>query len=220
MGAVREMPPRGHYLAHEVGWLAGVSGDRIGQWARRGYIQSSQSTGRPRVYSYQDVAEAMVVHELVDNGADLKSIKRSVQRLRDRLGMSWPLQHARAQLGTVYGNVVEFAGDIAYDLGGKGSEWQHVFEPDNLRKIAGELERGGWAVRLLPDLRYIEVNPDRLSGRPVIRGRRVPADEVAQIAETPEGLEVLHEDYELRDEEIRDAQRWWHVASAYEPQAA
>lgn len=65
MRQILEMSPRGYYLAHEVGWLAGVSGDRIGQWARRGYIRSSVSSVVPRVYSFQDVAEAMVVHELL-----------------------------------------------------------------------------------------------------------------------------------------------------------
>ena len=65
MGDIRDMKPLGYYLAHEVGWLAGVSGDRIGQWARRGYIRSSVSSVVPLVYSYQDVAEAMVVHELI-----------------------------------------------------------------------------------------------------------------------------------------------------------
>jgi uncharacterized protein (DUF433 family)/DNA-binding transcriptional MerR regulator len=215
MPEITPMPPRGHYLAHEVGALAGVSGDRIGQWARRGYIRSSQSTGRPRIYSFQDVAEAMVVHELVDAGAALRSIKRAIERLRDRYGMDWPLQHA--QVATLHGGIVEYREDAAYDLGGKGSEWQQVLDPDNLRKIASQLERGGWAVRTLPDLRYIEVNPDRLSGRPVIRGRRVPADEVAQIATTKRGVELLREDYELSDPEIEDAKQWWKVASAYEP---
>jgi DNA-binding transcriptional MerR regulator len=58
MGHIRELPPRGHYLASEVGRLAGVSGQSIGQWARNGYLRSSQSDGPPRVYSFQDVAEA------------------------------------------------------------------------------------------------------------------------------------------------------------------
>ncbi len=58
--AVKEMGPRGQFLSHVVGPLAGVSGQTIGQWARRGYIRSSQSSDAPRVYSYQDVAEAMV----------------------------------------------------------------------------------------------------------------------------------------------------------------
>lgn len=212
------MPPRGHYLAHEVGALGGVSGDRIGQWARRGYIRSSQSSGRPRLYSYQDVAEAMVVHELEDRGADLSSIKRTIGRLRERHGLNWPLQHA--QLGALHGTVVGFEGDVAYNLGGKGSEWQRVLETENLRKIASQLERGGWAVRELPDLRHIEVNPDRLSGRPAIRDKRVPASMVAELAEQPEGVEILHEEFDLTDEEIRDARRWWEVTTGFEQAAA
>lgn len=218
MGSVREMPPRGHYLAHEVGALAGVSGDRVGQWARRGYIRSSQSSGRPRVYSYQDVAEAMVVHELVESGADLSSIKRAIGRLRERHGMSWPLQHA--QLGALHGSVVGFDGHVAYNLGGKGSEWQRVLDAGNLQKIANQLERGGWAVRALPDLQHIEVNPDRLSGRPAIRDRRIPASMVAELAEQPEGIEILHDEFDLSDEEIRDARRWWEVTAGFERPAA
>jgi hypothetical protein len=49
---VVRMPPRGHYLASEVGQLAGVSGERIGQWSRYGYIRASQSDDEyPLVYS-------------------------------------------------------------------------------------------------------------------------------------------------------------------------
>jgi DNA-binding transcriptional MerR regulator len=75
-----------------AGWLAGVSGDRIGQWARRGYIKSSVSSKVPRVY-YQDVAEAMVVHELLDRGVPLQKIKRAITILRADYG-DWPLTHA------------------------------------------------------------------------------------------------------------------------------
>lgn len=220
MAVVREMPPRGHYLAHEVGLLAGVSGDRVGQWARRGYIRSSQSSGQPRDYSYQDVAEAMVVHELVDAGAGLKSIKRAIGRLHSRHGMDWPLQHHTDRLGAIHGSVVEYDDEGALDIGGKGSPVQGVLDPDNLRKIAGQLERGGWAVRELPDLQHVEVNPDRLSGRPVIRGLRVAASMVAELAERPEGVEILREDFELDDDQIRDARRWWQATARYEQAAA
>lgn len=219
MGSVTHLPPRGHYLANEVGALAGVSGDRIGQWARRGYIRASQSNTVPHVYSYQDVAEAMVVHELEEAGADLKSIKRTIRRLRERLGHDWPLSHA--SLGAQDGSVVEFGEDnIAYDIGGKGSPWQQVTETENLKKIAGQLERGGWAVRDLPDLSHIEVNPDRLSGRPVIRGSRVAASIVAELAEQPEGHDVLREEFDLSADEIRDALRWWHATIAFGQAAA
>lgn len=218
MGTVTHLPPRGHYLAHEVGALAGVSGDRIGQWARRGYIRASQSDVVPHVYSYQDVAEAMVVHELAENGADLKSIKRTITRLRERYGHGWPL--SRADLATLDGGVVGFENEVPYDIGGKGSPWQQVVESENLKKIAGQLERGGWAVRGLPDLSHIEVNPDLLSGRPVIRGKRVAASMVAELAARDEDLEILHEEFDLTRAEISDAVRWWDAASSYEPAAA
>ena len=88
VAVTKEMSPRGRYLANEVGRLAGVSGDRIGQWARRGYIRSSVSSGRPRVYSYQDVAEAMVVHELVQRDVALDAIKDAIAFLRESHGMA------------------------------------------------------------------------------------------------------------------------------------
>ena len=50
--------PHGRFLAGEAGDLIGVSGTTIGQWARRGYIRASRSTGDPHVYSLEDVAEA------------------------------------------------------------------------------------------------------------------------------------------------------------------
>lgn len=212
MGDLIHMPPRGHYLAHEVGALAGVSGDRIGQWARRGYIRSSQSTGRPRVYSYQDVAEAMVVHELEEFGAALRSIKLAIERLRERHGMDWPLQHE--QLGAVHGSVVQYDGETVLNIGGAGSPEQQVLDPDNLRKIAGQLERGGWAVRSVPNLHHIEVNPDRLAGRPAIRGRRIGAVDVAAMA-LEDGREQLREGYGLTNAEIDDAVRWFEATIAF-----
>lgn len=216
MATVVEMPPRGHYLANEVGLLAGVSGERIGQWARRKYIRASQSMANPHVYSYQDVAEAMLVHELLDLGADLRSIKRTIGRLREREGLDWPLQRHRVNLDAYYGSVIERGDDgQGYDIGGKRSPEQVVLDDRNLTKIANELERGGWATRIVPDLQYIEVNPDRLGGRPVIRGRRIAADEVARIAGMPDGIEVLRKDYEISAPEARDAARWWDAVHEF-----
>jgi uncharacterized protein (DUF433 family)/DNA-binding transcriptional MerR regulator len=211
-----EIPAHGHYLAGEVGVLAGVSGDRIGQWARWGHIRSSRSEREPRVYSYEDVAEAMIVHELEELGADLPSIRRAVERLRERQNVGWPLQHNRARLGAANGSVVEFEGDEAYDLGARSPSEQGVLETPDLRRVAAELDRGGWAARLLPGLRHVEVDPDRLGGRPVIRGRRIAAQDVATLAATAGGREVLHDDYDLDDAQIDDAVRWWDTARAFE----
>jgi DNA-binding transcriptional MerR regulator len=67
----------GRFLAGEVGDLAGVSGTTIGQWARRGYIRASRSTGDPHVYSLEDVVEATVVHRLLERGIGHAAIRRT-----------------------------------------------------------------------------------------------------------------------------------------------
>jgi uncharacterized protein (DUF433 family)/DNA-binding transcriptional MerR regulator len=207
MGAVRHMPPRGRYLAHEVGLLAGVPGHTIGQWARRGYIKSSVSDGSPRVYSYQDIAEAMVVHDLLEREVKHRGIKTALQHLQEY--GDWPLTHAPLAVGEK--RIYAQEGDKSYDVGDRG--WQQAVAPENLTLLANQLRRGGWAVRSTPDLEYIEVDPDRLSGRPTIKGRRIPAAKVAAMATTDEGREILADDYDLSREEIEDAVRWWRASS-------
>jgi uncharacterized protein (DUF433 family)/DNA-binding transcriptional MerR regulator len=201
------MPPRGRYLAWEAGQLAGVSGQTMGQWARRGYIRSSVSAAVPRIYSYQDVAEAMVVHELLERGVTHRDIKRAIGRLKDY--GDWPLTDA--PVGTVPGegraHLVVQEPEGTYDIGRRG--WQQVVEPDNLELIRGQLRRGGWAVRNVPDLQYIEVDPDRLSGRPSIRGRRIAVQDVVELAAMPNGIDELKDGYDLSEGEIADARRWW-----------
>src|SRR5215217_6615318 len=71
----------GRYLAHEAGRLAGVDGDRIGQWARWGHIRASVSAGDPHVYSFADVADALAVRLLLDAGIALPVIRRAVEAL-------------------------------------------------------------------------------------------------------------------------------------------
>jgi len=68
----------GRLLAADVAELAGVSGTTIGQWARRGYIRSSQSEGEPRVYSVEDVGEAAIVADLLARGIRHADVRRTV----------------------------------------------------------------------------------------------------------------------------------------------
>lgn len=218
------MPARGHYLAHEVGQLAGVSGSTIGQWAHYGYIRASQSgPGEyPRLYSFQDVAEAILVHELIEKKVPMKVLRPVIEGLRDRFG-DWPLQHAR--LETLSSPDITVAallvrdGEKRFELGPHG--WQLVEHTTvNPQRVVSELSRGGWAVRQLPDLRYIAVDPDLLSGQPAIRGRRVPVSLVAELATQTDGPDILREDYDLSPDEIEDAVRWWRATSAYDQVAA
>jgi DNA-binding transcriptional MerR regulator len=91
----------GHFLAAEVGEMAGVSGTTIGQWARWGYIPASVSAEEPHVYSVEDVAEAAIVAELLGRGVSHADVRRAIDRLRDEFG-DWPLSDA--PLGTTTRN--------------------------------------------------------------------------------------------------------------------
>lgn len=207
------LPPVGHYLANEVGWLAGVSGDQIGQWARYGYIRSSQSSKVPRIYSYQDVAEAMMVHELLERGVSYKTLAQVISSLRTDVE-DWPLQSAHLLVPDASDATVVLGGQQYFDIGKR--PWHGVLTTADLVLVTSQLNRGGWAIRDLPDLRHIEVTPDRLSGRPTIRGRRLAAEDVAEMADTPEGMIVLLEQFRLSKDEISDAKRWWERVSEYE----
>jgi uncharacterized protein (DUF433 family) len=110
------------------------------------------------------------------------------------------------------------ADEARYDMGVRG--WQQFVPNENdLWRIASQLHRGGWAARDLPKLEHIEVDPERLSGRPVIRGTRVPAELVAELAEKPEGRHELREGYGVEKEEIDDALQWWRAVRKYEEAA-
>jgi uncharacterized protein (DUF433 family) len=206
-----EMPPRGFYLAHEVGRLVGVSGDRIGQWARRGYIRPSVHKGRPNVYSYQDVAEAMVVHELVRRRVRFPIIKRAIEQAREGSGSGWPLSNTSLYVPTGGSTVVLDQREQKQDVRNRHGVLDLDLEP-----IRNQLRRGGWAVRDLPDLEHIEVDPDRMSGRPVIRGTRVPAEDVGRLAGERDGRRILKTEYKLTEEQISDGERWWDTVMRYD----
>jgi len=67
-----------------------------------------------------------------------------------------------------------------------------------------------WAVRGT-DLKSIEVDPDRLSGRPAIRGTRVSAELVAGLARTEAGRRTLRIDYGITAHQMDEALTWWQA---------
>ncbi len=201
--------------------LAGVSGNTIGQWNRRGYIRASQQrTHYPHEYAYQDVGEAMIVHDLLEHGVPRDEIRASISVLRDDFSYDWPLS-AVDLLITDYGSpegvrgLVVRDGGVPYDVTQHKYAWQSVLDPENVSKVALELTRGGWAARELPDLKHIEVNPYRLSGRPAIRGTRVFAIDAARMAMAGEEDELI-EGYGLVVAQISDAVRWYERIVEYQ----
>jgi hypothetical protein len=136
--AVARRPrPHGRFLAGEVGELAGVSGNTIGQWARWGYIRSSQSEAEPRVYSVEDIAEAAVVSELLARGVRHADVRRAVARLKG----TWPLSDA--PLGTIADGgrprIVLHERDGVYELVARG--WQLMAAPPEVDEVRVRLRR-------------------------------------------------------------------------------
>jgi DNA-binding transcriptional MerR regulator len=129
--------PHGHFLAGEVGELAGVTGNTIGQWARWGYIRPSQSDADPHVYSVEDVAEATVVSALLDRGVRHRIVRRAILHLGDY--GEWPLSAAPLAT-TPDGHLVLLRenGDV-YALSARG--WQLMTAPPQLEEVHVRLHR-------------------------------------------------------------------------------
>ena len=128
--------PHGHFLAGEAGELAGVSGNTIGQWARRGYIRASQSDGEPHVYSVEDVVEAAIVHELLERGVRHRDVRRAIARL-GAYG-EWPLSEAPLAT-TPEGGIVLCENGGAYALSDRG--WQRMAAPPEIEPVRLRLRR-------------------------------------------------------------------------------
>jgi uncharacterized protein (DUF433 family) len=73
--------------------------------------------------------------------------------------------------------------------------------------------RGGWPSQE-HHIDLVEIDPDRMSGRPTIRGTRVPVETVALAARTPAGREELRDDFGIGEAEIQAALDWWVAAEA------
>jgi DNA-binding transcriptional MerR regulator len=130
--------PHGSFLAGEVGELAGVTGNTIGQWARWGYIRASQSQGDPHVYSVEDVAEAAIVHTLLERGVSHAQVRRAIARLQGY--GEWPL--SEAPLATTDGprpRIVLREACGAFALSPRG--WQLMTAPPELEEIHLRLRR-------------------------------------------------------------------------------
>lgn len=111
----------GEFRAAEVAELTGVSGNTIGQWARRGLIHSSQRDTEPRLYSVEDVAEAAIVRALRDAGVPHAAIHRAIELLPG------PFPLSAAELAVLEGGTLaRRSGDVFEVLGPGG--WNVAIE--------------------------------------------------------------------------------------------
>jgi uncharacterized protein (DUF433 family) len=206
----------GVFSPSRAGALAGVSGDRIGQWARYGLIRPTVYEGRPaNRYAFYDVAEAIVVHWLRDQQFDYSAIHAAIAIARKH-HPKWPLQKAplgvaRLAIEGDRGVIVERIDGGYVETGRSGG--QIILKPELLDFARDMLRTGGWLADKL-QLKRIEVDPEKLGGVPTLRGRRWPVERVAQIAADEEGRAILIEDYGLDERDVEESVRWTEAAAA------
>ena len=206
----------GVFSPRRAGALAGVSGGRIGQWARYGLIQPTVYSGRPaNRYAFYDVAEAIVVHWLRDQRFDYAAIHEAIANAR-KTHPDWPL--LGAELGVARhaiegdrGLIVERIDGAYVETGRPGG--QIVLKPEVLDFARDMLRTGGWLADQL-HLKRIEVDPEKLGGAPTLRGRRWPVERVARIAADDAGRAILIDDYGLDERDVDESLRWSHAAAA------
>ena len=117
-----------------------MSGTTIGQWARWGSIRSSASDGEPRVYSVEDVGEAVIVGELLRRGVRHGDIRRAIERLGSEYG-DWPLSEAPLGTTRAHGRtrLVLRERDGFYALCPRG--WQLMTAPPDVEEVRMRLGR-------------------------------------------------------------------------------
>jgi uncharacterized protein (DUF433 family) len=143
-----------------------------------------------------------LVRYLVEHRFPTAKIRRIVENLRDECGQ-WPLATAPLKHDGRLA-VVEEGDDLYIDAADGGDQRVIAKTLLDLKAVRIALANGGWVAYQHPRA-HIEVDPDRLSGQPVVRDSRVPTAVVADLAQRPEGRTLLKEDYELTDDEIREA---------------
>lgn len=207
----------GVFSPRRAGALAGVSGDKVGQWARYGLIRPTIYEGRPaNRYAFFDVAEAIVVHWLREQHFRYDEIHQAIEAARTQ-HPNWPL--IRGQLGIARhtvevardrGVIVHRAVDGAYvEIGRAGR--QIVLKPELLDFAQDMLRTGGWIAHG-KGLDRIEVDPTKLGGAPTLRGSRWPVERVARIAADGEGRAVLLQEYGLDERDVEQAVTWTDAA--------
>ena len=161
--------PVGWYLASDVADLVGVSRRSIVEWTSIG-TSSDEAIGASSRLLVSGRRRGHGCSRTLRSQGAARRDPGDRPELRGAIG-SWPLQMAPLALyegekGARAALVGEQDG-MAYDIGrGIGNQ---VFLPglEELKRLARELRSGGWVVRIHPEIRHVEVNPDILSGKPL-----------------------------------------------------
>jgi DNA-binding transcriptional MerR regulator len=138
--------PSGSYPTPIAAKVAGVTADTLDNWARRGILVPTTATGpkpQPRLYTFRDLVAIRVLVALREAGIDPRGLRRVVEYLRKRKGLSATDALASTLLVTDGHDVYEVDGSASISTLRKPG--QAVFHVVALDSLVSEVQRGARA---------------------------------------------------------------------------
>lgn len=136
------------FSSEEAATLARVPVIRLKEWDKTGFLPASipaKRRGVSRRYTFRDVIALRIAAELREAGVSLQMLRKVVDYLRAREGLSTTEVLARTNLVTSGEQVYEVAGDVTLHLPSGQRMMVHVTIP--LDQVVSEVQRKARALR-------------------------------------------------------------------------
>jgi len=228
MGTVFNLLERQLYSFTQVDSLLGLRGSTARRWidgytrAGKAYapVIREESTGSPLV-TWGEFVECRLLAEYRDAGVPMLNMRPVVQRLRAELAVQYPLASAKTWLEP-HGKELVYR--IQADLGGSLDQKLWVVRTDQYElfgwtppaerffRAATWDPRGKELLSLRMPGDMVEINPRMGFGDPVLVGRNLRTDVIAELVRAGQPVWWIAETYELTEAQVL-------AAAAYEQAA-
>lgn len=219
---IRERP---YYTAGELALYSGIKPGCLRAWIRRhkGDIIRQHVGSRGAVYSFMNLVEAYIVSLLKEKGVTMQRIRKGI----DYLANAHPeIVHPLANFKYLSTDGRDLFKDDSQGGCYSASENGQYVIPDIMDNYLWRFKLGedGLPVLFTPprgsanasdrNKADICINPRVLCGQPVIAGTRIPARMIAGLFEAGESMDALVADYQLTQEQVQAAIRFFTVSKA------
>lgn len=138
-----------HFTTSEAAKLARLTVHKLETWERTGFLRASvpraPAHGSPRSYTFRDVIALRIAGELRKAGVSLQMLRKVVDYLRKRDGLSAMEALARTSLVTDGERVYEVAADVTIHVPSGQRMMVHVMIP--LDQVVHELQHKARVLR-------------------------------------------------------------------------
>lgn len=161
----------GFYTAAEAAKIASVPRSTLDYWTRTGLVPASQRSARPRLFSFADLRDIVVVEKLRGQGAKTRAIRSALDWVRSVADVK---RLAHASFGVDAGGLVmPFEGQLV----APHAKGQYVLAMSDVYRQLGADPEEPTVLRPVPG---ILIDPRVRGGAPVIEGTRIPAQLVVE----------------------------------------